>query len=664
MARIAACLLFVGFILQAVSAFVPLAPVPSLRRTPVLRSSGGRVATVSLLGMTASEKGAEVKEQEEVQFAVDGTEDDKSAGSRWEKWYGRAKGDTSAQDALDAQKAAADAAALLDADDDSSGADPVEPLERLVSGTHNALDWMVLKRAIAKCARTSMGKEALRDLAPLEEVRDVERAHNAISEVRQLREQGVVLPVGQVKDVVENVARAAKGEVLNKEELFEGSRTLVAIREIESLLEGHEEDAPTMVDIGSVVSVDNAIVQMLQRSFDMTGELNPKTYPQLEELRREIDRIGASITTTMDKIVASSQFSNMLQDKFYTIRDSRFVLPVAAVNKNKVDGIVHGLSGTGSTVYIEPQQVIDLNNRLRLAEGELKAEENRILSQLSSKIGSQYREVKLSVGGVTEMDMAYAREDFATKIRAVRPKVSDEGGVSLKEARHPVLVLRGVEPVANDIDLSGGRPALVISGPNAGGKTVALKTVGLCALLVQHGCWVPTQEGSRMDLFQNVFAAIGDQQTVQEDLSSFSSHLYTLNTMMQHSKDSSLVLLDEIASGTDPAQGAALAQAVLERMLEQGPRMVVTTHYHQLKALATVDSRFAVAAMQYVDGAPTYRVLHGVTGESHAFSIAQKMGILEGVLERAGELMGEQAAVTRTLEALEEEVWHMMNPTP
>lgn len=212
----------------------------------------------------------------------------------------------------------------------------MDNLGRLVSGTYGSLDWMVLKRGLAKCGRTTMGREALSSLEPYEELRDVERAHNAIDEVRRLREQGVLLPISQVKDVVENVARAAKGEVLSLEELFEGSKTFTALQEIEKLLQGHEEDAPTLVDIGSVVHVDPVVVLTLSRAFDMSGNLNPKTYPQLQELRKEIDRIGASITKTMDEIVRSSQYNSLLQDKFYTIRDNRFVLPVAVVNKNKV----------------------------------------------------------------------------------------------------------------------------------------------------------------------------------------------------------------------------------------------------------------------------------------------------------------------------------------
>jgi len=253
------------------------------------------------------------------------------------------------------------------------------------------------------------------------------------------------------------------------------------------------------------------------------------------------------------------------------------------------------------------------------------------------------------------MDMASARERFAENLQAVKPEVSFEGKVNLVAMKHPVLVMRGIKPVANDVELDMEQPALVISGPNAGGKTVALKSVGLAALLVQHGCWVPCAEGSRMDLFTQIFASIGDQQTVEEDLSSFSSHLKTLNLMLEQSQENTLLLLDEIASGTDPAQGAVLAQAILEQLLDQDPRVVVTTHYSQLKALATVDPRFAVAAMQYVDGAPTYKILPGVTGESHAFSIAKKMGILDTVLTRAEDLMGEAAKVTKTLEALEEE---------
>ena len=373
------------------------------------------------------------------------------------------------------------------------------------------------------------------------------------------------------------------------------------------------------------------MASLLERSFDAGGVLSTKMYPQLAELRKEIERMSAAVTRTMDAMLKDRGVAATLQDNFYTMRDNRFVLPVAAVNKNKVSGIVHGVSGTGSTVYIEPQEVIDLNNKLRLAEGELRAEENRILKLLSSSLGSQSRQVappaakvnrrkstaplalcalspalrtlspaaracalrrralaggqvRLAVLATKDVDVAAARERFATDMQAVRPEVRAEGAIELREVRHPVLVLRGAAPVDNDVSLDAAMPALVISGPNAGGKTVVLKAVGLCALLVQHGCFVPAREESRVDLFADVLASIGDQQAVQEGLSSFSSHLRTLDAMIQRSSAATLLLLDEIASGTDPAQGAALAQAVLDELLARGAKRFVTTHYAQVTA--------------------------------------------------------------------------------
>ena len=532
---------------------------------------------------------------------------------------------------------------------------PLSGLEQLTVLTERSLDWLVVKTALANCSKTPMGRRALASMAPLTEVAEVERAYNALEEVRRLADQGVSLPLSQVRDIVALAGVAGKGDVLDLEELKDCAGTLVAMLDISKELDGRNDTA-TLTDIAQGIDLNPDIVRLFERSFDASGQLSIREYPQLDLLRKEILQIEKSVTTTMDSLVKDPSFASTLQDKFYTIRENRFVLPVAITNKNKVSGIVHGMSGTGSTVYIEPQQVIDLNNRLRLAQGELKAEEQRIRTMLSQKLGSQARQIRLATSAVVEMDCASARENLGATMAATRPLVGEGNEVLLTRARHPVLVLRGVKPVPNSVQLTANRPALVISGPNAGGKTVVLKTVGLCALLVQHGCFVPCEEGSRVDLFANVLASIGDQQTVEEDLSSFSSHMKTLNAMVENGKERSLILLDEICSGTDPAQGSALAQAILERLLDQGnPRMVITTHYGQLKALATVDDRFSVAAMQYVNGAPSYKMVEGVTGESHALSIAKKMGITQDLLDRASLLMGEQAKMTKTLEALEEQ---------
>ena len=414
----------------------------------------------------------------------------RGASSRFEQFY-------SATGSESASAAGPEAAAAADPQD------PRSELQQLQASTESSLDWSVVRTALANCSMTSMGRRALETMPPFTEVADVERSFAALEEVRALAEQGVSLPVGQVLDIIRLAGSAGKGEVLDLDELKDSSRTLQAMQDIAHLLDGRN-DTHTLTDIAQDIDLDAEVVRLFSRSFDAAGQLSVRQYPQLEQLRREIIQIEASVTKTMESLVKDSKYAASLQENFYTIRENRFVLPVAITNKNKVQGIVHGVSGTGSTVYIEPQQVIDLNNRLRLAQGELKAEEQRIRTMLSQRLGSQAREVRLATAAVVEIDNALARERLAATMGAVRPLVASGNEVVLAKARHPVLVLRGIKPVANNVKLTAGMPALVISGPNAGGKTVVLKTVGLCALLVQYGCWVPCEEGSRVDLFLKV----------------------------------------------------------------------------------------------------------------------------------------------------------------
>ena len=374
----------------------------------------------------------------------------RTESKRWEQWYA-AGPDGAAGDAAPAADAAEAGVAL-------SG------LEQLTLSTERSLDWHVIKAALANCSRTPMGRRALASMAPLATVAEVERAYNALEEVRLLADQGVSLPISQVHDIVALSGVAGKGDILDLEELKDCAGTLVAMLEISKLLDGRNDTA-TLTDIAQDVDLNPEVVRLFERSFDAAGQLSVRQYPQLDVLRKEIQQIEASVTKTMDSLVKDTSISSTLQDKFYTIRENRFVLPVAVTNKNKLNGIVHGMSGSGSTVYIEPQQVIDLNNRLRLAQGELKAEEQRIRSALSQKLGSQARQIRLATKAVVEMDCAFARENLGATMTATRPTVGEDNEVVLTKARHPVLVLRGVKPVANSVQLTAERPALVISVP-------------------------------------------------------------------------------------------------------------------------------------------------------------------------------------------------------
>ncbi len=394
----------------------------------------------------------------------------------------------------------------------------------------------------------------------------------------------------------------------------------------------------------------------LADAFDAAGGLSAIRFPLLAELRQRIAALHTEIRGTLDRLVHGDTFAELLQDRFWTLRENRYVLPIKAHAKRMDHGIVHGTSGSGHTVFVEPHVVIALNNRLRLAEGELTAEEWRIRAALSRELGTASGAIDRGVGAAIRLDAVCARAQLGLRLGATRPIVGEEGVIALRQARHPLLVLRGVAVVPNDLDLRPAQPALVISGPNAGGKTVALKTIGLCAQLVRHGCLVPAGESSRVDRFATLVAIIGDQQAVAEDLSSFSAHLVLLRATLETAGDAALVLLDEIAAGTDPAQGAALGQAILEALVDRGARVVVTTHFGPLKRLGTADARFVSAAMQYYEGRPTWRVVVGVTGESHALGIAARVGIDTPVIARAAALVGEgERSVSATVEQLEAE---------
>ena len=440
-------------------------------------------------------------------------------------------------------------------------------------------------------------------------------------------------------------------------ELLAAGRSLEALIAVGQVLQGVGEDAPTLARWATPIELDGFVVDELVHAFDNSGRLSGARYPELDELRKAISNLHEQVRGTLERMVHGQELGDdLLQDRFWTVRDNRYVLPIKSHAKRWDLGIVHGTSGTGRTVFVEPHAVIELNNQLRLAEGRLLAAEHAILEQLSRELGTQAEATDWATEAAIRIDVACARAGLARQLEATRPRVGEGDRIDVQKARHPVLQLRGVDVVANDLSVDGPHPVLVLSGPNAGGKTVALKTLGLCAELVRHGCHVPAAEDSRVDRFDTILAAIGDQQTVEGDLSSFSAHLVVLKEIVDGAGAGQLLLFDELASGTDPAQGAALAQALCEHLGQAGPRVVVTTHFAALKAMGAAHPRFEVAAVQYRDGLPTYRVIQGATGESHALDIAGRVGLPREILRRSQSILGEQQAeMGRLLSALEEE---------
>ncbi len=506
---------------------------------------------------------------------------------------------------------------------------------------HDALDWGAIRAVLSAAARTAMGRAIVEaPPTPLGDVATIARAHDEIGEVLAIRAAGRDVPTGGVTDIADAVRRCALGEVAEGQVLSEIGSSLAAMRSLRRALDVDRRTAPALADVAQAIVLDGTVIDDLIESVLPDGSLSELRWPELRDLRAAVAMLHQSVRDTLDRMIAGDELADKLQDRFWTLRDDRYVLPIRTDVRSWDLGVVHGTSNSGRTVFVEPTAVLALHNRLKLAEGELRAAERRIWVQLSREAGTQDPGLPAALAAVARVDAAVARAALAQRWKGTRPKVGDEGVVSLHSARHPVLALREVDVVPNDLSLSATSPFLVLSGANAGGKTIALKTIGLCALLAAAGHFVPAADGSRVDRFDVVLASIGDAQTVAGDRSSFSGHVAWLADALADARPGVLVLLDELCTGTDPAQGAALGRAVLEAFATAGCRGVVTTHHALLKALPWVDARFVGAAVQHRDGRATYRVERGAVGESHAMGVARAR-LPSAVVDRAEAIVAE-----------------------
>ena len=393
-------------------------------------------------------------------------------------------------------------------------------------------------------------------------------------------------------------------------------------------------------------TLSNLLYQSFERKPQMRADqqiLSGTTFPQLGLLRKRVQILRADVLSTLDNLLAlpSTRAKLALESggSLYSEISGRLVIPVQSQHGNM--GIVHDTSRSGKTLYVEPTEIVSLTNELRHAEGELRAEEARIWRVLTSEIYGNRNDLETGAAVMGQLDLVYAKHQLGLKLKGVIPTVKDEGVISIRKAKHPVLLLRQVDAVGSTVELGeDGIQGLVLTGPNAGGKTVILKLLGLLALMSRSGIPVPADPVQpRVDFFHPILADIGDLQSVGGDLSTFSGHVMVCREILRKAGENALVLMDEVGSGTDPNQGVALAQALLEALVEAGARVAVTTHFLQLKQLAASDPRFAVAGMQFVNGRPTYKLLPGTVGESFALSVAERLEMPRHVIQRATELL-------------------------
>jgi DNA mismatch repair protein MutS2 len=491
-------------------------------------------------------------------------------------------------------------------------------------------------------AAFSASKELARTLEPSADRDEVRRRLAFTSEARLLLEQRPDTGVRGAKEVRPHVRAADRGVMLSPHELVDILATLRASEHVSRLVHKVSEQFPLLWSLAVDLPIRAGLVSRISESISEDGDVLDSASPALRRIRAELRAAQQRLQERLGTLV--NEYRSALQEPIITTRSDRYVLPVRAEARSQVKGIVHDQSGSGATVFIEPTIVVEMNNRLRELHLDEQREIERILQELSAAVATDGPYITLAVELLAEIDLHLAKARYAGLLRASAPHVNDNNRLLLRQARHPLL--RGkVVPIdfwlGRDPDNAELR-MVVITGPNTGGKTVALKTVGLLSLMAQAGMHIPCEDGSEIPVYSNVFADIGDEQSIEQSLSTFSSHLTRIVEILRLATEDSLVLLDELGAGTDPTEGSALARAILAHLLAQHVNTVATTHYSELKVFAH-DQPGAVNASVEFDVetlSPTYRLSIGLPGRSNALAIATRLGLPEDIVQGAREYVG------------------------
>lgn len=436
--------------------------------------------------------------------------------------------------------------------------------------------------------------------------------------------------------------RCGSGAVLSLAELISIRKLLTQINTLADWYEKCENKRPELDHLFESLFPNKYLENRLDVSIIDENELADEASAELASIRKKITACGQRIRDTLEKMVKSPNVNKYLQENIVTVRDGRYVLPVKSEHKNSVQGFVHDTSSSGSTLFIEPAAVVEANNDIKILEGRELDEINRIIKALSYECEQIKEQLESGFDAVCELDLYFAKANLAAKMRACEPEISDDRIIILKKARHPLIDDEKIVPI--DFSLGEDYETLMITGPNTGGKTVLLKTVGLLTLMTMCGMLIPASDGSRISIFGSILVNIGDSQSIEMDLSTFSAHMGSVVDILSRADGNSLVLLDELGSGTDPVEGAALAVAIIEQLRAQGASTVVTTHYQELKMYALDTPRVENAACEFdVETlSPTYRLIIGAPGKSNAFAISRRLGVPEGIIDRAQSLVSDE----------------------
>lgn len=496
---------------------------------------------------------------------------------------------------------------------------------------------------LAGQAGSQLTRERIREIEPLANRRMIQDAQAETSEAVSVILSKGNIPIGEIGDITDILGMARKGRCLSMRELLKVRAATASSRQVKAFLTSDMPEGLRIIpEIASLLEPVTKLENDISAAIISEDEMADNASPALRNIRREMGSKNAMIRSRLSKMVSSGSAKTHLSDAIVTMRNGRYVIPVKREYINLFPGMVHDQSSTGATLFVEPQAVVNLNNELKQLEIEEQAEITRILEAFSSRVGEHAQTLANDQKLLLDLDLISAKGRLSLEMDGREPSLNDDHRIDIKMGRHPLIQQDKVVPI--NVELGYDFTTLLITGPNTGGKTVTLKTIGLLCLMAQSGLHIPADERSSMPVLKDIFADIGDEQSIEQSLSTFSSHMKNIIKIFEAAGEGCLVLLDELGAGTDPLEGAALAVAELERLKENGALIAATTHYTELKKYALSTPGVENASMEFdVETlSPTYRLRVGLPGRSNAFEISEKLGLERSIIDRAAELMGEE----------------------
>nr|WP_300005095.1 endonuclease MutS2 [Tissierella sp.] len=512
--------------------------------------------------------------------------------------------------------------------------------------TIKALEYKKIIHSLMEKCQSSLGKKRAEEVKPLTDMAEITKLQGETDEALTLLLKRGAPPLYGISGIKADVKRAEMGGTLNPGALLRIGDSLRVSRDLKNFLKEVQEDKdktyPLIQGYIEDLSVFKDIENEITNAIISEQEISDNASTTLRSIRRQIVSKNDSVRDKLNSIVNSQENKKYLQDNIVTMREGRYVVPVKAENKNNIKGLVHDMSGSGATLFIEPIAVVELNNELRELELKEREEIEKILKALSALVAGQAEPIANNQFLLQELDFIFAKGKLALDMNATKPILNDRGRINIKKGRHPLLNVKDIVPI--DIYLGKDFDSLIITGPNTGGKTVSLKTVGLLVMMAQSGLHIPADFNSEIGVFDQIFADIGDEQSIEQSLSTFSSHMVNIVDILANVERNSLVLFDELGAGTDPTEGAALAMSILDYLLGMGVKTIATTHYSQLKLYALTTEGVVNGSVEFdvQTLSPTYKLLIGVPGKSNAFEISQRLGLEMHIIDYARGLISEE----------------------